>query len=49
MAIFVILKYILHTISVFYLRSGKIIDSEKDITIFGVSLAYIITILICGF
>lgn len=49
MAVFVVLFGVLHIISVFSLKQGKIVTSEKNLTIFGVSLAYIITMLICGF
>lgn len=49
MAIFVMLVDVMHVVSVFRLKKGKIIPSDKGLTIFGVSLAYIITILICGF
>ena len=49
MAIFVILVSVLHVISVFRLKKGKIVSSEKGLVIFGISLAYIITILITGF
>ena len=49
MAIFVILVSVLHVISVFRLKKGKIVSSERGLVIFGISLAYIITILITGF
>lgn len=49
MAVFVALIGILHVISVFSLKSGKLVTSEKNLTIFGVSIAYILTMLICGF
>lgn len=49
MAIFVVLFSILHVISVFRLQQGKLVTSEKNLTIFGASIAYIITMLICGF
>ena len=49
MAIFVIIADIIHTASVFILRSGKIIPSTKSLIVFGVSLSYVLTMLICGF
>jgi hypothetical protein len=48
MAIFVMISSILHVISVFRLRKGKIVSSERGLLIFSISLAYIITILITG-
>ena len=48
MAIFIVIMGILHTVSVFRLKSGKIVSSERGLYIFGISLAYIITILITG-
>ncbi len=49
MAIFVMIMSILHVISVFRLKTGKIVSSKNGLVLFGVSLAYIITILITGF
>lgn len=49
MAIFAVLVGILHTVTVFRLQSGKLISSERGLTIFGSAVAYIITMLICGF
>ena len=49
MAIFAVLAGILHTVTVFRLQSGKLISSERGLTIFGSAIAYIITMLICGF
>lgn len=49
MAIFVVLFGILHIVSVFSLKNGKLVTSEKNLILFGSSLAYIITMLICGF
>ena len=49
MAIFVVLAGILHTVTIFRLKSGKLISSEKELITFGASVAYIITMLICGF
>ena len=49
MAIFVMIISTLHVISVFRLKAGKIVPSTNGLVLFGVSLAYIITILITGF
>lgn len=49
MAIFVILVSILHIVTVFRLQSGKLISSERGLITFGSAVAYIITMLICGF
>lgn len=49
MAIFVVCMGILHVITIFRLKSGKLIASEKHLAIFGAAVAYIITMLICGF
>lgn len=49
MAIFVMIISTLHVISVFRLKAGKIVSSTNGLVLFGVSLAYIITILITGF
>lgn len=49
MAWFTIILDMLHIVSVFRFKQGKLFTSDRDLTIFGVSLAYIITILICGF
>ena len=49
MAWFAIILDALHIVSVFRFKRGKLFTSDRDLTIFGVSLAYIITILICGF
>lgn len=49
MAIFVMIISALHVISVFRLKSGKIVSSTNGLVLFGVSFAYIITILITGF
>lgn len=49
MAIFVVLAGILHTITIFRLRRGKLVSSEKSLALFGAAVAYIITMLICGF
>ena len=49
MAIFVVLAAILHTIAVFSLKNGKLVSSKRELVVFGASLAYILTMLICGF
>lgn len=49
MAIFNIIGSALHIISVFRLRRGKIVSSDKGLYLFLASLAYIITMIICGF
>ncbi len=49
MAIFVIIASIMHVVSVFRLQYGKIVSSEKGLALFAASVAYIITMLICGF
>ena len=49
MAIFVMISSMLHVISVFRLKTGKIVSSKNGLVLFGVSFAYIIMILITGF
>jgi hypothetical protein len=49
MSILILIADILHTASVFVLKSGKIIPSTESLVIFGVSFSYILTMLICGF
>jgi hypothetical protein len=49
MAAFIVLYGVLHVVSVFRLERGKIVTSTWNLTVFSVSLAYIITILITGF
>lgn len=49
MAIFVVLVGALHTVTIFRLKNGKLVSSEKNLVLFGVSVAYILTMLICGF
>ena len=49
MAWFTIILNALHIISVFRLKNGKLFSSDKELTLFGVAVAYILTILICGF
>ena len=49
MACFVAIIGIIHTISVFRLKDGKLYSSETNLALFGASIAYILTMLICGF
>lgn len=49
MAIFVVLAGILHTVAIFRLKKGKLVSSERGLELFGAAVAYIITMLICGF
>jgi hypothetical protein len=49
MAWFTVILDALHIVSVFRFKRGKLFESEKDLTLFGASVAYILTILICGF
>lgn len=49
MSLFVILGDIFHVVSVFRLKSGKIISSDKGLIVFGIALAYILTIMFTGF
>lgn len=48
-SIFIILYGILHVVSVFRLKSGKIVTSMENLVIFSLAVAYLITILITGF
>ena len=49
MPILVVLVGIFHIVSVFRLKDGKLINSEANLALFGASIAYILTMLICGF
>ena len=49
MAIFTVLTGILHTVTIFRLKKGKLVSSERELITFGASVAYIITMLVCGF
>lgn len=49
MAIMVIINCFLHIIAVFYLKTGKLVTSNLNLFLFGASLAYILTIIKCGF
>ena len=48
MAIFTVIIDIFHVVSVFRLKSGKL-ASREGLIVFGISLSYILTMLICGF
>ncbi len=49
MAIFAVVLDVLYIISVINLNKGKLISSKKDLVIFLSALAYILTMIICGF
>jgi uncharacterized membrane protein YidH (DUF202 family) len=49
MACFIAIIGIIHTVSVFRLKDGKLYNSESNLALFGASIAYILTMLICGF
>lgn len=49
MALLYLAMCIMHVASVFYFKSGKIVSSKIEFTLFGASLSYILTMLICGF
>ena len=49
MAVFNIILDSLHIVSVFRFKRGKLFSSDRELALFGASLAYIITIIICGF
>ena len=48
LSILTLIVNIFHIISVFKLKSGKL-GGKNELFIFGISLSYILTILICGF
>ena len=48
-SLFVIIADIFHVVSVFRLKSGKIISSDNGLVMFGLALAYILTIMFTGF
>jgi hypothetical protein len=48
-SLFVLLGSVFHIISVFRLKSGKIISSDNGLIMFVVAIAYILTMLITGF
>lgn len=49
LAALVVIVDVLHIISVFRLKNGKLVSSNKDLWTFGIAVSYIITMLICGF
>ena len=49
MACFIEIIGIIHTVSVFRLKDGKLYNSESNLALFGASISYILTMLICGF
>ena len=49
MAWFTVILDALHIVSVFRFKNGKLFSSDRELTFFGVAVAYILTILICGF
>ena len=49
LAALIVLVDILHVVSVFRLKNGKLVSSDKSLWIFGVAISYILTMLICGF
>lgn len=49
MAILVVIYGLIHVASVFMLHQGQLVESLADVTIFGMSISYILTMLICGF
>jgi hypothetical protein len=49
MSLFVLLGSMFHIVSVFRLKSGKLISSDKGLVMFGIAIAYILTMLITGF
>jgi hypothetical protein len=49
MAWFTVILDALHIVSVFRFKNGKLFSSDRELTLFGVAVAYILTILICGF
>lgn len=49
MSILVVIYGLIHVASVFMLRQGQLVESLADVTVFGMSISYILTMLICGF
>ena len=49
MAWFTVILDALHIVSVFRFKNGKLFSNNRELTFFGMSVAYILTILICGF
>ena len=49
MSILVVIYGLIHVASVFMLHQGQLVESLADVTVFGMSSSYILTMLICGF
>ena len=49
LASFVVVLGALRAAYVFRFKNGKLVNSDKELTLFGVSISYIITMLVCGF
>ena len=49
MSILIVIYGLIHVASVFMLRQGQLVESLADVTVFGMSISYILTMLICGF
>lgn len=49
MALLTVIFDIIHSVGVIRLKQGKLIPSLSSLVVFGVSLSYILTMLICGF
>jgi hypothetical protein len=49
MSVLTVIFYLLHAVSVFSLKRGKIVNSSSELALFGAAVSYIVTMLICGF
>ena len=49
MSILVVIYGLIRVASVFMLHQGQLVESLADVTVFGMSISYILTMLICGF
>lgn len=49
MALLTVIFDIIHSVGVIRLKQGKLIPSLSSLVVFGASLSYILTMLICGF
>lgn len=49
MALLTVIFDIIHSVGVIRLKQGKLIPSLSSLIVFGASLSYILTMLICGF
>lgn len=49
MALLTVIFDIIRSVGVIRLKQGKLIPSLSSLVVFGVSLSYILTMLICGF